>query len=344
VARRCRACRAPSRWPSCSAAIEDLLIGARQGRAARRRLWRRARCIWAPTPGARAAHQKITYLEEGDWVVAHRGKARDLRPRNAPGRAAESQSPASAPDRQGQPPPLHGRRRSTSSRLCRPHAAHPISTAATPTVQVSLPDLPFDFGQGRSASPSSACGTGLSTPAGRQILVRAASRACRSRSTSPPSSATARRRCRPGGLALFVSQSGETADTLASLRYAKAQGQHHRCPSSTCRPRRSRARADVVLPTLAGPEIGVASTKAFTCQLAVLACARHRARAWRAADLGRRGGGALVATLIRGAAPDGRGAEHDEADREDRARDLARRATCSISAAAPAIRWRWKGR
>ena len=74
-----------------------------------------------------------------------------------------------------------------------------------------------------------------------------------------------------GGLALFISQSGETADTLAALRYAKSQGQ--RILSVVNVPSSSIAReSDAVLPTLAGPEIGVASTKAFTTQLTVLAC------------------------------------------------------------------------
>jgi glucosamine--fructose-6-phosphate aminotransferase (isomerizing) len=74
-----------------------------------------------------------------------------------------------------------------------------------------------------------------------------------------------------GGLALFVSQSGETADTLAALRYARAQGQTIlsvvNVPESTIA-----RESDATLPTLAGPEIGVASTKAFTTQLTVLAC------------------------------------------------------------------------
>jgi glucosamine--fructose-6-phosphate aminotransferase (isomerizing) len=74
----------------------------------------------------------------------------------------------------------------------------------------------------------------------------------------------------PGGLAIFVSQSGETADTLASLRYARERKQHVlsivNVPTSTIA-----RESDVVMPTLAGPEIGVASTKAFTCQLAALA-------------------------------------------------------------------------
>ena len=74
----------------------------------------------------------------------------------------------------------------------------------------------------------------------------------------------------PGNLAIVISQSGETADTLASLRYAKENGQHVlsivNVPSSTIA-----RESEIVMPTLAGPEIGVASTKAFTCQLAALA-------------------------------------------------------------------------
>ncbi len=74
----------------------------------------------------------------------------------------------------------------------------------------------------------------------------------------------------PGGLALFISQSGETADTLAALRHCKAAGQTIAVVVNV--PTSSMAReADLLLPTHAGPEIGVASTKAFTCQLAVLA-------------------------------------------------------------------------
>jgi len=75
---------------------------------------------------------------------------------------------------------------------------------------------------------------------------------------------------RKSDLAIFISQSGETADTLAALRYAKSQGLHTlsvvNVPSSTIA-----RESETVLPTLAGPEIGVASTKAFTCQLMVLA-------------------------------------------------------------------------
>jgi glucosamine--fructose-6-phosphate aminotransferase (isomerizing) len=74
-----------------------------------------------------------------------------------------------------------------------------------------------------------------------------------------------------GGVALFVSQSGETIDTLAALRYAKSQKQ--RIISIVNVPESAIAReSDAILQTYAGPEIGVASTKAFTTQLTVLAC------------------------------------------------------------------------
>jgi glucosamine--fructose-6-phosphate aminotransferase (isomerizing) len=74
-----------------------------------------------------------------------------------------------------------------------------------------------------------------------------------------------------GGLALFISQSGETADTLAAMRYAKQNGQHTAVILNVAESSMARE-ADYVLPTHAGPEIGVASTKAFTCQLVTLAC------------------------------------------------------------------------
>lgn len=73
------------------------------------------------------------------------------------------------------------------------------------------------------------------------------------------------------GLSLFVSQSGETADTLASLRYARQEQQHVLSVVNVTTSTIARE-SDVVAPTLAGPEIGVASTKAFTCQLTTLAC------------------------------------------------------------------------
>jgi glutamine---fructose-6-phosphate transaminase (isomerizing) len=83
----------------------------------------------------------------------------------------------------------------------------------------------------------------------------------------------------PDDLALFISQSGETADTLASLRYCKGLGMTIGAVVNVRESTIARE-SNIVFPTLAGPEIGVASTKAFTCQLSVLAClALNAARA-----------------------------------------------------------------
>ncbi len=100
----------------------------------------------------------------------------------------------------------------------------------------------------------------------------------------------------PGGLALLVSQSGETADTLAALRALRAGGQYVLSVLNV--PESTMAReSDAVLETLAGPEIGVASTKAFTAQLSVLACfALAAGRARGSLSAGR--AAALAAALL----------------------------------------------
>ncbi len=145
--------------------------------------------------------------------------------------------------------------------------AHYIDMAAE---RVRLPaELPFDFGTLERVSIS-ACGTayyaGLVAKYWFERLARLPVEidvASEFRYRDVPLT--------PGGLAIFVSQSGETADTLATLRYAKEHKQHLlavvNVPTSTIA-----RESEIVMPTLAGPEIGVASTKAFTCQLAVLAC------------------------------------------------------------------------
>jgi len=134
---------------------------------------------------------------------------------------------------------------------------------------VSLPELPFDLA-GVTHISITACGTALYAGAvaeywferfGRIPVSTDIASEFRYRETPLPE----------GGVTIVISQSGETADTLASLRYAKACGQKTvavvNVPTSTIA-----READMVLPILAGPEIGVASTKAFTCQLATLAC------------------------------------------------------------------------
>jgi glutamine---fructose-6-phosphate transaminase (isomerizing) len=145
--------------------------------------------------------------------------------------------------------------------------AHYIDMAAE---RVRLPiDLPFDF-RTLERVTMSACGTAYYAGLVAKYWFERFARlpveidvASEFRYREVPLSA--------GGLSIFVSQSGETADTLATLRYAKEHKQHVlavvNVPTSTIA-----RESDAVMPTLAGPEIGVASTKAFTCQLAVLAC------------------------------------------------------------------------
>jgi len=117
-----------------------------------------------------------------------------------------------------------------------------------------------------------------------------------------------------GGVALFVSQSGETIDTLAALRYARSVGQH--IVSVVNVPESAIAReSDVILPTLAGPEIGVASTKAFTTQLTTIAClAIATARATGAIDSVREGALSRALTEVPARVTDI--LEHDEAIRK----------------------------
>ena len=136
------------------------------------------------------------------------------------------------------------------------------------TERVRLPDLPFDFNNIQRVSII-ACGTASYAGYVAKYWFERIARlpveidvASEFRYREAP--------LRKGDLAIVISQSGETADTLAALRYAKLQGLHTlsvvNVPTSTIA-----RESETMLQTLAGPEIGVASTKAFTCQLMVLA-------------------------------------------------------------------------
>ncbi len=137
------------------------------------------------------------------------------------------------------------------------------------TRAVMLPDMPFDFAT-LPRITMSACGSAFYAGLVGRWWFEAMARiptdgdvASEFRYRTPPMPA--------GGLGLLVSQSGETADTLAALRYMREQGQ--KVLSILNVPESSMSReSDAVLETVAGPEIGVASTKAFTAQLSVLAC------------------------------------------------------------------------
>ncbi len=209
----------------------------------------------------------ISYLEDGDWAVLTR-KGVAIRDRN--GKAVErpvTRSLATAllvdkgNHRHFMIKEIHEQPEVIGHTL----AAY-VDLAAN---RVDIPALPFDFASIRRLSLS-ACGTAFYAClvakywferwARLPVDVDIASE-FRYRETALDE----------GGAALFVSQSGETADTLATLRYCRSQGQ--KILSIVNVRESSIAReSDAVLPTLAGPEIGVASTKAFTCQLAVLAC------------------------------------------------------------------------
>jgi glucosamine--fructose-6-phosphate aminotransferase (isomerizing) len=134
---------------------------------------------------------------------------------------------------------------------------------------VALPDLGIDFRK-VSRITMSACGSAFYAGLVGRWWFEAIARiptdgdvASEFRYRTPPMS--------KGGLGLLVSQSGETADTLAALRYMREQNQQ--ILSILNVPESTMAReSDAVLETVAGPEIGVASTKAFTAQLSVLAC------------------------------------------------------------------------
>ena len=134
---------------------------------------------------------------------------------------------------------------------------------------VTLPPLPFDFAKVPRVTIT-ACGTAFYAGMVARYWFEQVARL----PVELDVASEFRYRAAPlpeGGVTLVVSQSGETADTLAALRYAKQEGQHILGVVNV--PESSIAReSDAILPTHAGPEIGVASTKAFTTQLTVLAC------------------------------------------------------------------------
>ena len=209
----------------------------------------------------------IAYLEDGDWAVMTR-KAIAIRDRNGNGverTVTRSLATALLVDK-GNHRHFMAKEIHEQPEVIGHTLAGYVDLA---TNSVDIPQLPFDFAKVTRLSLS-ACGTAFYAClvakywferwAKLLVDVDIASE-FRYRETALD----------PGGAALFVSQSGETADTLATLRYCRAQGQHI-LSIVNVRESTIARESDAILPTLAGPEIGVASTKAFTCQLTVLAC------------------------------------------------------------------------
>jgi glucosamine--fructose-6-phosphate aminotransferase (isomerizing) len=210
---------------------------------------------------------EVAYLEDGDWAVLTReGVAiRDRDGKAVQRPVTKSLATALLVDkgnyRHFMAKEIHDQPEVVGHTLA--------NTVDLSSSSVELPQLPFDFAKlGRLSI--SACGTAFYAGLVAKYWFERWAR------LPVDVEIASEFRYRQGGLdpnvgALFISQSGETADTLASLRYCREQGQ--RTLSIVNVRESSLAReSDGVLPTLAGPEIGVASTKAFTCQLTALAC------------------------------------------------------------------------
>jgi glutamine---fructose-6-phosphate transaminase (isomerizing) len=246
---------------------DNLLIGARKGSPLAVGFGDDAMFVGSDAIALSPFTDTVSYLEEGDWVVIDRSGAEIHDINNAVVERAVLKSQASL---------MHidkGKHRHFMAKEIQEQpevVGHTLANYLDMVAErVALPmQLPFDFCDLKRVSIA-ACGTAYyAGMVARYWFERFAHLpvevdiASEFRYRDVPLAA--------GDLAIFVSQSGETADTLASLRYAREQRQHVlsivNVPTSTIA-----RESDMVMPTLAGPEIGVASTKAFTCQLAALA-------------------------------------------------------------------------
>jgi glutamine---fructose-6-phosphate transaminase (isomerizing) len=249
------------------ASEDNLMIGARQGPPLAIGHGDGAMYLGSDAIALAPFTDTITYLEDGDWAVLSRESAQIFSLDGRPVERAAIRSVASSllvdkgNFRHFMAKEIHEQPEVIGHTL-----ANYVDFAKG---SVMLPELGVDPARVDRVAIS-ACGTAyFAGLVGKYWLERYArvpveiDIASEFRYREPPLAA--------GGLAVFVSQSGETADTLATLRYCKSQGQRIAAIVNV-RTSTIAREADAVLPTLAGPEIGVASTKAFTSQLAVLAC------------------------------------------------------------------------
>jgi glutamine---fructose-6-phosphate transaminase (isomerizing) len=245
---------------------DDLMIAARRGSPLAIGHGDEAMYLGSDAIALAPFTNEITYLEEGDMAVLRRSGAEIF---DAEGKAVTRPSVRMAASsmlvdkgnhRHFMAKEIHEQPEVISHTL-----AHYIDMAEG---KVDFPELGVDVNS-LSRITISACGTAYYAGLVGKYWIERYARipieidlASELRYRDPP--------LPEGGLALFISQSGETADTLAVLRYCKEHGQRI---ASIVNVRTSTIarESDVVLHTLAGPEIGVASTKAFTCQLAALA-------------------------------------------------------------------------
>src|SRR5580700_3773724 len=246
---------------------DNLLIGARKGSPLAIGYGEGAMFVGSDAIALAPFTDTVSYLEDGDWVIITRNSAEVHDAQGAVVQRAMLKSQASVMHiDKGNHRHFMAKEIFEQPEVVGHTLANYIDMAAE---RVALPmPLPFDFAKLNRISIA-ACGTAYyASMVAKYWFERFAHLpvevdiASEYRYRSAPLG--------PGGLAIVVSQSGETADTLASLRYAREHQQHVlaivNVPTSTIA-----RESDVVMPTLAGPEIGVASTKAFTCQLAALA-------------------------------------------------------------------------
>ena len=247
---------------------DDLLVGARKGSPLAVGFGDGAMYVGSDAIALAPFTDQVSYLEDGDWVVVTRSGAEihDSGGKVAQRALIKSQASVLLIDK-GNHRHFMAKEIHEQPEVVGHTLANYLDMAAA---RVDLPmRLPFDF-RALDRISIAACGTAYYAGLVARYwfeqfahLPAEVDIASEFRYRDVP--------LKPGNLAICVSQSGETADTLASLRYARAQKQH--ALSIVNVPTSSIAReSDVVMPTLAGPEIGVASTKAFTCQLAALAC------------------------------------------------------------------------
>jgi len=247
--------------------LDDLMIVARQGSPLAIGLGTGEMYVGSDAIALAPFTDRIVYLEDGDWAVLTR---EGLAIRDRDGKAVQrpvSQSHAQAllvdkgNHRHFMAKEIHEQPEVVGHTLA--------SLVRFETDEIELPELPFDFAEIPRLTIS-ACGTAYYAGLVAKYWFERWARL----PVEVDIASELRYRdavLDPGGVALFVSQSGETADTLATLRHCRDHGQKivsivNVVESSIARD------SDLVLPTLAGPEIGVASTKAFTAQLTVLAC------------------------------------------------------------------------
>jgi len=246
---------------------EDLLIGARKGSPLAVGHGEGEMFLGSDAIALSPFTDRVTYLEEGDWAVVTRSSVRIFDSRNNEGERSESRSSVTAAlmdkgnYRHFMAKEIHEQPEVIGHTLSRY-----IDLGAK---QANVSGIETADFANLNRLVISACGTAFYAGLVAKYWFEKYARL----PVEIDIASEFRYRESPigkGDFALFISQSGETADTLASLRYCKSHGAVIgavvNVPESTIA-----READVMFQTIAGPEIGVASTKAFTCQLAVLA-------------------------------------------------------------------------